>query len=134
MEMDRIVVVTETPGLANALSAWFLADRCRVTTVTTFAAANVQLRKRPDLVITDVKLGDFNGLHLALKARHRGIPAVVIGEPDALLERDAMELGAAYVTPASLDRERLMMLAQHLMRPICRNDPGASTAGSGYRM
>ena len=112
--LQRIVVVSE-PALGNDLLTWLSADTYRVTTVTTFAAAKAQLRNQPNLVITQLKLGEHNGLHLALRARWQGIPTVVIGEPDAVLERDAVHFGATYVTTEKLGREQILALTQDLM-------------------
>ena len=112
--LQRIVVVSE-PGVGNDLLTWLHPETYRVTTVGTFAAAKAQLRSQPNLVITQLKLGEHNGLHLALRARCQGIPAVVIGEPDAMFERDAVQLGASYVTTEELGREQMLSLAQHLI-------------------
>lgn len=119
---QRIVVVTE-PALGNELLIWLSADTYRVTTVRTFAAAKAQLREQPNLVIAQLRLGEYNGLHLALRARCQGIPAVIIGEPDAMFERDAVRLGATYVTTDQLGREQILSLTQHLM-PSSRSEPG----------
>ena len=127
MEAQRIVVVSE-PALGNDLLTWLSAETYRVTTVTTFAAAKAQLRSQPDLVITQLKLGEHNGLHLALRARCQGIPAVVIGEPDAMFERDAVHLGASYVTTEELGREQILSLTQNLIPwtdPDTRSDERA---------
>jgi DNA-binding response OmpR family regulator len=121
--LQRIVVVSE-PALGNDLLTWLPAETYRVTTVRTFAAAKAQLRNQPNLVITQLKLGEHNGLHLALRARCQGIPAVVIGEPDAVFERDAVQLGARYVTTEELGREQMLSLAQHL---IPGTDPEAQS-------
>jgi len=122
--LQRIVVVSE-PALGNDLLTWLPAETYRVTTVSTFAAAKAQLRSQPNLVITQLKLGEHNGLHLALRARCQGIPAVVIGEPDAVFERDAVHLGARYVTTEELGREQMLSLTQHLIPwtdPDARSD------------
>jgi CheY-like chemotaxis protein len=124
--LQRIVVVSE-PALGNDLLTWLPAETYRVTTVRTFAAAKAQLRNQPNLVITQLKLGEHNGLHLALRARCQGIPTVVIGEPDALFERDAEQLGARYVTTEELGREQMLSLTQHL---IPWTDPEAGSDDS----
>jgi len=79
----------------------------RVTIVQTFAHAREQLQRSPHLLISEVRLGDYNGLHLALRARSSGIPAIVVGKgEDAVLEREAHKLGAIYV-PFGGDLRRL---------------------------
>ncbi len=55
--------------------------------------------KTPDLVIAEVRLGAFNGLHVAMRALWAGIPAIVMGPDDRVLRREARSMGISYVTP-----------------------------------
>jgi hypothetical protein len=89
-----------------------------------------QLRAHPHLVISQVRLGAYNGLHVALRALCQGIPAVVIGTPDAVLERDAEQLGATFVKSGELERDRLIALVHALI--LCRPTvaPGLRPPGS----
>ena len=75
----------------------------------------IQLRTQPHLVISQLRLGAYNGLHVAIRARRDGIPAVVIGTPDMVLERDARQLGATFVTSGELERERILAVVQTLI-------------------
>ena len=53
--------------------------------------------ERPDLLITDIRLGAFNGLQL-LATNPNPIPAIVMtGFPDRVLEAEAHHLGAEFV-------------------------------------
>jgi DNA-binding response OmpR family regulator len=81
-------------GLARLLSD----DGYRVLTADSFERALEVLKsKSPDLLLLDVRLGDFNGLQL-LVTSPRPIPAIVItGFADSVLERDARQLGAEYL-------------------------------------
>ena len=52
---------------------------------------------QPDLLITDVRLDAYNGLHLVAMAP-RPIPAIVVtGFADPSIEADARRLGADYL-------------------------------------
>ena len=54
----------------------------------------------PDLLMTDVRLGAYNGLHLVLRAhaQHPEMRAIVVdADHDPVLEREASEAGATYV-------------------------------------
>ena len=54
----------------------------------------------PDLLMTDVRLGAYNGLHLVIRARaeHPGMLAIVVdADHDPVLEREANDAGATYV-------------------------------------
>jgi len=69
-----------------------------------------------------VRLGEYNGLHLALRGQSHGVPAIVIGEPDPVLERDAQKLGAVYVRQAELVREHFLALLSTVRRSHPRPD------------
>ena len=114
----QVLIVADTPALAEHLRGWLVPRGYNSTVALTFASAMVQLRKRPHLVISQLRLGAYNGLHVALRARCAGIPAVVIGKPDAVLERDAQQLGATFIKSGELERDRLMALVQALI--ACR--------------
>jgi hypothetical protein len=73
---------------------------CAPVIAASFAAAKQQLEDHPSLLVTEVRLGEYNGLHLALRAQFRGVPAVLIGEPDSVLQREAAQLGAVYLAGA----------------------------------
>lgn len=51
----------------------------------------------PDLLITDVRLGEFNGLHLAAANRTQVPVIVVTGFPDPVLEEVARTFGADFL-------------------------------------
>jgi DNA-binding NtrC family response regulator len=116
---SRLVIVADTPALAKDLFTWLAADGYQPTVATTFASAKVHLQTHPQLVISQVKLREYNGLHVALRARHQGIPAVVIGEPDMVLEREAKKFGVTYVKLDDLRRERILALARELIPSAC---------------
>ena len=118
---SHILVVAHQAGVAEQLTSWldyagygvsrantFAAGKARLAAGTSETQGSVHTREPEiDLVIAEVKLGDYNGLHLALRARAAGIPAIVIGEPDLALEREAENLGAAYL-PEMPSRTRLL--------------------------
>ena len=82
--------------------------------VPTYATAKALLQTGIDLLITDVKLGDYNGVHLALRAQSLDVPTIVVGPKDAVLQRDAVSVGATYVAgqlEQELLEERLSPLA-----------------------
>jgi DNA-binding response OmpR family regulator len=94
----HVLVVAPTPTLAQSVTSRLLDMRLNVTLVSSFKAASQGLREAaPDLLISEVKLGEFNGLHLALRARSRGISTIVLGDGDQVIKRDAAALGAEYL-------------------------------------
>jgi DNA-binding NtrC family response regulator len=102
-----VLVVTPTPSIATTVFAWLTDAGCAPSVVSSFAAAKQQLDEQPSLLISEVRLGEYNGLHLALRAQSRGVPAVLIGEPDSVLQREATQFGAIYLAGA-VDAQQLL--------------------------
>ena len=103
----RILVVAQSASLASTLLEWLAVGQHDLVIANTFAAAKHHLTTRPDLLIAEVKLGEYNGLHLALRGRALGIPAIVLGAADETFSRQAEQLGALYLAAGDLDAERL---------------------------
>jgi len=94
----NLLLVAPTPRVVTTVFPWLESRGCDVTIATSFATAKTQLEEDPALVISDVQLADYNGLQLALRARSRGIPTIILGNADPVLQRDASQLGAVYLT------------------------------------
>ncbi len=65
---------------------------------------------RPDLLLTDIRLGAYNGLQLAIfaQSRHPGIPVVVLtGYEDPTLRKEASASGATFLVKP-VRREELL--------------------------
>jgi CheY-like chemotaxis protein len=73
----------------------------------------------PDLLVTDVRLGPYNGLHLVAVARveYPRTAAIVIGAADHVLEVEAGGLGARYVIAPVSPQELVAVIAETLMVP-----------------
>jgi DNA-binding response OmpR family regulator len=102
-----------------------------VTTETLFRDAAARIRAgMVDLLVADVRLGDFNGLHLGVLARHRGDTRVVLvsRRVDVGLRADAMRLGMLYlVKPFS---SAVFFEAIGRSRPLPRRRPLVRAAAS----
>ena len=59
----------------------------------------------PDLLVTDVRLRDYNGIHLVIRARSQSphTRAVVVGYPDRDLEHEASDAGALYLDRSDIE-------------------------------
>jgi len=72
----------------------------RVTECADFQSARAQLeRSRPDAIVTNLRLRDYNGLHLVLlaKASNRRARCIVhTNRPDMYLIREAQGIGAFF--------------------------------------
>ncbi len=70
--------------------------------------------EHPDLLITDVRLGEYNGLQL-LATNPNPIPAIVMtGFPDRVLEAEAQHLGAEFVLKPVTPTELMAMVERKL--------------------
>jgi DNA-binding response OmpR family regulator len=110
----QVVIVAQNPALATALLSWLGAAGYELGVATTFSAGKGLLATLPSLMIAEVKLGEYNGLHLAMKAVSLGIPSIVIGPRDKVLERDAADLGVLYLGSVLRRRHLLETIASSL--------------------
>lgn len=97
----RVLIVDDEPALLDALKIALERGDCDVTACRTFEDARQQLLSEDfDVLVTDVRLGAFNGIQLAVVARDRN-PAMKIvvfsGYDDPVLRSEAANLGATYL-------------------------------------
>jgi DNA-binding response OmpR family regulator len=104
MTSSNVLLVAHTRRVAELLQSHFADDEHQVTLVTSFSAGRESLDAHPDVLVSEIRLGAFNGLHLALRAQSQGIPAIVFGDTDPVLQREADKIGATYLTPECDDR------------------------------
>lgn len=103
---STLLIVDDDQATREGL-AHILADAgYRILTAGTFERALHTLKTvEIDLLIADVRLGDFNGLQLIATSPTPIRAIVVTGYADKALERDARQLGADYlVKPVAVDR------------------------------
>ena len=100
-ERRRILVVDDQPTVLEGVELFFSGAGHEVTACSTFAEARRALQTSTyDLLLTDIRLGAFNGLQLALIARQQDARiriAVFSGIDDAVLREEANRLSATYL-------------------------------------
>ncbi len=104
---SSILVVDDDPAALSGLvellrSAGYLATGCRQFEEAVHAMATAQ----PDLLVVDVRLGEYNGLHLIHRSRrsHPRMASIVISAHlDPIIEREATHAGAAAFLLKPLD-------------------------------
>jgi DNA-binding response OmpR family regulator len=106
------LVVAATPSLAMKLCAWLKLSGWHVVTACSYPSAKARLEHRTDLLVTELELGDYNGLQLALRAQGYNVPAIVVGRQDDVLERDAEQLGSTYLRKGELDQQGLLVAVE----------------------
>ena len=110
--VTEIVVVEDEPSLAELVRDLLANDDTTVSVFSTIGEAESQLAKRtPDLLLTDVKLPDGDGLLMLDRLRAGGFraPAVVMtafGTVDRAVQ--ALRVGAADFLVKPFDNERLL--------------------------
>jgi DNA-binding response OmpR family regulator len=97
----RVLVVSCSDARRESLRRWLSAAGYLVHICEGFREGRDALEAvRADLLVTDVRLKVFNGLHLIIWSRSRNLcsRAVLIGEPDSVLQLEAGREHATYVT------------------------------------
>lgn len=110
----RVLLVAPSARISSELAATLGAAGYAPIVATDFAAAKVLLDTRPDCLITEVKLGAYNGLHLAIRAAGQHTPTIVIGDMDPILQAEAERQKAAFLT-TPIDPEQVLILTRELL-------------------
>ena len=109
---QRVLVVAPSRPLARELAATLRSAGYAPIVVSDFVVAKTLLEARPDFLISELKLGAYNGLHLAIRAAGQGTPAIIIGDADPVLQAEAARHKAAFLrTPVDLERVLVLMRA-----------------------
>jgi DNA-binding response OmpR family regulator len=138
MKSRRVLIVAADARIAHRLIAWATSEGHETRFCSVFAEAREELETRPpDLFITEVRLGEYNGFHLVIRAQWRGCatPTIIVGEPDAQLETEARQLGVEYL-PRPLDPEALAGIARAMLEttpptPAESREPAAADRAAG---
>jgi hypothetical protein len=110
------ILLVGPKGRAESLAPPLISAGYDPIVVADFPTAKAQLDNHADLVITEVKLGAYNGLHLAIRASGIRTPAIIIGDHDTVLEADAARLQLNYLTPPIESEPVLGLISQLLER------------------
>ena len=104
----RILVVDDEPNIAELLSAALTLEGYEVGVAATGSEAIDQVRSfRPNLVMLDVMLPDFDGTEVCRRLRNQGehVPIVFLTARDATQDKvEGLRMGDDYVTkPFSIE-------------------------------
>lgn len=110
----RLLIVEDDQSLLEALQRALSAGGLEVVAHMTFEGGRHALRsERFDALLTDVRLGAFNGIQLAVVARDSDpdIQIVVFsGFDDPVLRSEAEHIGATYVVKPVTAHELLRLI------------------------
>ena len=111
----RVLVVDDDPGQLDGMATVFERSAREVVACGTFEEArNRLLTEEFHCLVTDVRLGAFNGLQLAVIARDRNQEMAIVvfsGFDDPVLREEAAHLGAKYLLKP-LNPEQLLDLTE----------------------
>jgi DNA-binding response OmpR family regulator len=112
---QRVLIVDDEPALLDAMTMAFSRAARDVVACRTFAEARDHLLAEEfDVMLTDVRLGAFNGLQLAVIARDQDREMGIIvfsGFDDPVLRAEAASLGASYIVKPVSAEQLLELMA-----------------------
>ena len=110
VKSPSVLVVDDDVETLAIVEFWLKDTGYDVVTCSRFdAARNYLAAHSPDALVTDIRLGEFNGLQLALRACEPGRRTAVVvmsGYDDVVSRRDAETVGRFVLKP--FDREELL--------------------------
>jgi DNA-binding response OmpR family regulator len=111
----RILIVDDDDSIRGGLEQLLGRAGYDTLTAATFEEGRRLLSAEPiDLLLVDVRLGPFNGLHLVAR-KPDSVPAIVItGVADTVLEGDAGSLGAHFLLKPVSPPELMALVEQTL--------------------
>ena len=127
----RVLIADPVPETREAIERTLTGLGHFVTSVSNFQEAKQRvLLAPPDLLVTALKLGAYNGIQLVLRAHadNPAMGAIVMDEVmDPVLEREATNAGAVYLTKP-VDEPALASLVDRLL-----NSANAQTSSTVAR-
>jgi CheY-like chemotaxis protein len=135
-----ILIVDADLGTSSAMTNVLRRAGHRTIGASTFLEAKQLLDSNPpDVLITDVRLGAFNGLHLALRRHHDQPDAASIitsAYADRMLEEEACAINAPYLLKPVEPAELLALIEKLLhedatVKTTFRRWPRGRIAGGG---
>ena len=115
----KVLIVDDSPDRTEIVGSLKVAGY-RVTSAGTFdQATDILAIDPPDVLVTELRLGAFNGLHLIIRSRaHRASTVAIVhtAYPDPVLEAEARRLNADYLQRPVHAPTLLAVIAQRLGR------------------
>ena len=123
----KILIVEDHEASRTGLRTLLMNAGYDVASASTFVKGRRAIAEQaPDLLIADVRLGEYNGLQL-VAAVPPGVPSIVItGHPDAVLAADAQKLGARYITKPIAPQALLNLIEEALISAAQRQSRGST--------
>src|SRR5262245_43637814 len=114
MSLERtVLLVSPTPTLVNAVTLSLGGGGFRLFVAKNYQSARSQLSQVPQVLVTELKLGEYNGLQLALRGRKDGVRTIVVA--DKMFEAEIEQLGATWMSPEGVAGGELVTAIQRLL-------------------
>jgi DNA-binding NtrC family response regulator len=101
LAQSTVLVVDDCQSVLTVVAAWLAEAGYSVVSCDRYETAKRELMEsRPGIILTDVRLGAFNGLQLVIFANEqipRILSVVMSAYDDPILRREAEQLGARYL-------------------------------------
>ena len=111
----KVLIVEDDDASRAGLTQLLEQQGYEVSAASSFEEGRrLLIAENPDLLITDVRLGEFNGLQLIITRRPRPPAIVITAFADRVLEDEARQLGADYVLKPFLPSALLRLVAKKL--------------------
>ena len=123
----KILIVEDHEATRTGLRTLLTNAGYDVSSASSFVKGRRAIAEQvPDLLIADLRLGEYNGLQL-VAAVPLGVPSIVItGHPDAVLAADAQKLGAHYITKPIATKALLNLIEDSLISAAQRQSRGST--------
>lgn len=114
----NILIVEDDESTLNGWVELLRAAGYLVRGVSSYEEGRQELAMMPDLLITDVRLGVYNGLQLLMRGRmvNPRLQAIVVtGYADQIVRREAVYLQAEHLEKP-VDADRLLQVVSNVLR------------------
>lgn len=116
--LERILIVDDERAILEGMTIALAGDAREVVACQTFDEARQKLlAEKFDVLLTDVRLGPFNGLQLAILARDRDPEMRIVvfsGFDDSVLRAEAARARAAFILKPVTAEQLLDMMMRSL--------------------
>ena len=137
-EPMKVLIVDTDPQNVRALVAAFRSRGCEPLEATSFEAAKrMWIAEQPPMLVADIRLGQFNGLQLLLRAkadRPDVVAAITCATPDTVLQAETRRFGGRFfVKPIVPDEVCATLLSDLPQSFFLSGNPQSATLVTGSR-
>ena len=129
--IPRVLVVDDEPNIAELVQVALRFHGCEVTTAATGAQAIARAESdRPDLIVLDVMLPDFDGFEVCRRLRASGdeVPVIFLTARDTSSDTvTGLALGGDDYVTKPFSVEALVARVRAVLRRASRSAPGGGT-------